>query len=100
MPHNPLLDTENYEEPRRAPKSEKRQRGAVVSVRFTPDELAALEARAQSAGMAVSTFLRSSALRPLAVQPSAGGSTISGSSGSDNQTLGFGRNTTRPVAIG
>jgi hypothetical protein len=64
MPIDPLLETDNYDEPRRAPKSEKRQRGAVVSVRFTPDELAAVEERAERAGVPISTFLRDTALTP------------------------------------
>jgi hypothetical protein len=42
--------------------SEKRQRGAIVSVRFTADELAQVEKRAHAAGMTISGFMREQAL--------------------------------------
>ncbi len=42
--------------------SEKRQRGAPVSVRFLPDERAAVEANARSAGLSVAALLRAAAL--------------------------------------
>jgi hypothetical protein len=42
--------------------SEKRQRGAPVSVRFLPDERAAVEANARSVGLSVAAFLRAAAL--------------------------------------
>lgn len=41
-------------------KSERRQRGVLVSVRFTPDELAVVQERAD--GRPVSTYLRELAL--------------------------------------
>jgi hypothetical protein len=47
-------------EPKR--KSERRQRGALVSVRFTPDELAVVQAHAAEAGTSVSGYLRDIAL--------------------------------------
>lgn len=61
-----LLNADNYEAPRRAPKSEKRQRASVVSVRLTPEELHVVEERAEAAGVAVSTYMRLAALRPPA----------------------------------
>jgi hypothetical protein len=42
--------------------SEKRQRGAPVSVRFLPDERGAVEANARSVGLSVAGFLRAAAL--------------------------------------
>jgi hypothetical protein len=42
--------------------SEKRQRSAPVSVRFLPDERAAVEANARSVGLSVAGFLRAAAL--------------------------------------
>jgi hypothetical protein len=42
--------------------SEKRQRSAPVSVRFLPDERAAVEANARSVGLTVAGFLRAAAL--------------------------------------
>jgi predicted DNA binding CopG/RHH family protein len=50
-------------EPERKRKSERRQRGAMVSVRFSPDELTAVQAHATKAGMSVSGYLRSLALQ-------------------------------------
>ncbi len=49
-------------EPERKRKSERRQRGAMVSVRFSPDELAAVQEHAAGAGMSVSGYLRNLAL--------------------------------------
>lgn len=46
----------------RAPKSEKRQRSAVISVRVTPEELAIIEAAAHRRGLLISTYLREQAL--------------------------------------
>ena len=43
-------------------KSERRQRGAMVSVRFSPDELASVQAHAAEAGASVSGYLRNLAL--------------------------------------
>lgn len=59
-----LNDPAEWEEPQRAPrkKSERRQRGAVVSVRFTPDELADLQRRAEVAGLSMSAYLRRCAI--------------------------------------
>ena len=47
-------------EPVKPRKSEQRQRSAMVSVRFTPDEVAVVQERA--GGMPVSTYLRELAL--------------------------------------
>jgi hypothetical protein len=41
-------------EPERKRKSERRQRGAMVSVRFSPDELTSVQEHAAEAGMSVS----------------------------------------------
>jgi hypothetical protein len=49
-------------EPKRKRKSERRQRGALVSVRFTPDELASVQEHAAEAGTSVSGYLRNLAL--------------------------------------
>src|SRR6266487_533022 len=49
-------------EPERKRKSERRQRGAMVSVRFSPDELASVQAHAVEAGTSVSGYLRNPAL--------------------------------------
>jgi uncharacterized protein (DUF1778 family) len=49
-------------EPKRKRKSERRQRGALVSVRFTPEELALVQAHAAEAGTSVSGYLRNLAL--------------------------------------
>jgi hypothetical protein len=48
--------------PERKQKSERRQRGAMVSVRFSPDELAVVQAHAAEADMSVSGYLRNLAL--------------------------------------
>jgi len=42
--------------------SERRQRGAPVSVRFLPDERAAVEEKAREVGLTLASFLRSSVL--------------------------------------
>ena len=44
------------------PKSEKRQRGVVVSVRLTGAELAEIQAAAHARGYLISTYLREIAL--------------------------------------
>jgi hypothetical protein len=49
-------------EPQRKRKSERRQRGAMVSVRFSPDELVFVQEHAAEAGTSVSGYLRSLAL--------------------------------------
>ena len=48
--------------PQRLRKSEQRQRGAMVSVRFTEDELVAVQAHAAERGLSVSGYLRGVAL--------------------------------------
>jgi hypothetical protein len=55
-------EPDQAEKPRRGSKSERRQRGAMVSVRLTPDELAAIQAHASRAGTSVSGYLRNLAL--------------------------------------
>lgn len=50
-------------EPERKRKSERRQRGAMVSVRFSPDELASVQEHAAEAGMSVSGYVRDLALK-------------------------------------
>ena len=49
-------------EPGRKRKSERRQRGAMVSVRFSSDELASVQEHAAEAGTSVSGYLRGLAL--------------------------------------
>jgi hypothetical protein len=49
-------------EPGRKRKSERRQRHAMVSVRFSPDELASVQEHAAEAGTSVSGYLRNLAL--------------------------------------
>jgi hypothetical protein len=51
-------------EPEHKRKSERRQRGAMVSVRFSPDELTTVQEHAAEAGMSVSGYLRNLALTP------------------------------------
>jgi hypothetical protein len=48
--------------PARRSGSERRQRGAPVSVRFLPDERATLEERAREVGLTVASFLRACSL--------------------------------------
>lgn len=55
--------------PERKPKSERRQRSAMVSVRFSPEEIAAVEARATEAGVPVSGFIRDLAIEPAKTAP-------------------------------
>lgn len=62
MRDDPSAWGEPVAEPARRRKSERRQRGAMVSVRFSPDELAIVQAHAVEAGMPVSGYLRSLAL--------------------------------------
>jgi hypothetical protein len=50
-------------------KSEQRQRALVISVRFSPSELAAVQERAHMRGQSVSTFLRSTALSQHVSEP-------------------------------
>jgi len=50
------------QEPASKRKSERRQRGAMVSVRFLPDELEAVQAQAAAAGESVSGYLRNLAV--------------------------------------
>jgi hypothetical protein len=61
--------------PERKRKSERRQRGALVSVRFTPDELASVQEHAAEAGTSVSGYLRNLALT-AARQPIVTGSWV------------------------
>ena len=71
-------------------KSERRQRGAMVSVRFTPDELASVQAHATEARASVSGYLRNLALaaarQPIVVVTWAGGTSIN-ASGTDQRFL-------------
>lgn len=64
-------------EPGRKRKSERRQRGAMVSVRFSPEELASVQAHAAEAGATVSGYLRDLALaaakQPVVIVTWAGG---------------------------
>jgi hypothetical protein len=71
-------EAEPEPEPARKPKSERRQRGALVSVRFTPDELAVVQAHAAEAGTSVSGYLRDVALE-IARRPAVTGTWFLGS---------------------
>jgi hypothetical protein len=70
-------------EPERKRKSERRQRGAMVSVRFSPDELASVQEHAAEAGTSVSGYLRNLALtasrRPIVIIGRAGAATVNAS---------------------
>jgi hypothetical protein len=80
-------DTEAWGDPVPEPelkrKSERRQRGAMVSVRFTPDELASVQAHAVEAGTSVSGYLRNLALatasQPIVTVMWVSGATINAS---------------------
>jgi hypothetical protein len=67
-------------EPERKRKSERRQRGALVSVRFSPDELASVQAHAAEAGNSVSGYIRNLALaaaqQPIVTMTWVGATTI------------------------
>ncbi len=58
-----LDDPQEWDEPRRAAKSEKRQRSAVVSVRMSEEELAIVQDRAHAAGQTLGAYMRDLALR-------------------------------------
>jgi predicted DNA binding CopG/RHH family protein len=77
-------------EPERKRKSEHRQRGAMVSVRLSPDELASVQAHAAEAGSTVSGYLRDLALaaarQPVVIVTWAGGASIN-SSATDQRFL-------------
>lgn len=70
-------------EPERKRKSERRQRGAMVSVRFSPDELTSVQEHAAEAGMSVSGYLRNLALaaarQPVVIVGWVGATTINAS---------------------
>jgi hypothetical protein len=70
-------------EPERKRKSERRQRGAMVSVRFSPDELASVQVHAAEAGISVSGYLRNLALaaarQPIVIVGWVGATTINAS---------------------
>ena len=60
-----LEDDSEWETPSRTrkPKSEQRQRGAMVSVRFTQAELERVQRAAAERGLSVAAFMREHALR-------------------------------------
>lgn len=58
-----INDPAEWGTPQRGRKSEKRQRGAVISVRMTEAELQAVQEKAARSGQTVGTFMRQSALR-------------------------------------
>ena len=70
-------------EPGRKRKSERRQRGAMVSVRFSPEELASVQEHAVEAGISVSGYLRNLALtaarQPIVIVGWVGATTINAS---------------------
>lgn len=65
---NMLDDVDAWDVPKRSSrkKSERRQRGAMVSVRLTPDELNQLQAAAKERGLTVAAFIRERAVRSTA----------------------------------
>jgi hypothetical protein len=75
-------------EPKRKRKSERRQRGAMVSVRFSPDELTSVQEHATEAGMSVSGYLRNLALaaarQPVVTGVWVGGATFNTSATAEN----------------
>ena len=94
MRDDPEAWGEPVAEPERKRKSERRQRGSMVSVRFLPDELATVQAHAAEAGMSVSGYLRSLALdtarQPVVtatVVPWATVTTVNASLGKDLQVI-------------
>lgn len=62
---NALEDESEWETPSRPrkPKSEQRQRGAMVSVRLTPAELETVQRAAGERGLSVAAFMREHALQ-------------------------------------
>lgn len=62
MQDDPQAWGEPTDKPLAKRKSERRQRGALVSVRFSPDELASVQAHAAEVGTSVSGYLRDLAL--------------------------------------
>lgn len=66
-----LGDDSAWEQPDPGPrkKSERRQRGAMVSVRLTPDELEMLQAASGRQGVSMAAYMRDRALRDLNTQP-------------------------------
>jgi hypothetical protein len=57
-----INDPSQWDQPKRAPRSEKRRRDAVVSVRMTQEELEAVQLRASLGHQTVGTFIREAAL--------------------------------------
>jgi hypothetical protein len=57
-----INDPAEWGTPQRGRKSEKRQRGAVVSVRMTEEELLKVQERAARSGQTVGAFMREAAL--------------------------------------
>lgn len=78
-------------EPERKRKSERRQRGAMVSVRFSPEELASVQEHAADAGTSVSGYLRNLALsaarRPIVIMGWTVGPAIINASATDERFL-------------
>ena len=64
-------DETEWEEPRKSQrkKSERRQRGAMVSVRLTPAELEEIQLCATAAGLSVGAYMRQQALLHRAPLP-------------------------------
>ena len=78
-------------EPERKRKSERRQRAAMVSVRFSPDELASVQEHAAEAGMSLSGYLRNLALaaarQPIVIVAAWVGTTTINASATDERLL-------------
>jgi predicted DNA binding CopG/RHH family protein len=63
-----MADPSEWGEPireSRPPRSEKRQRAAMISIRLTADELSAVQAQATARGLSVSGYVRDAALRTV-----------------------------------
>jgi hypothetical protein len=63
-----LGDPDAWDVPEAAParkKSERRQRGAMVSVRMNPEELALVQAAAERKGLSVSAYVRERAVNSV-----------------------------------
>jgi len=61
-------EDEEWGEPERAPSSERRRLVSMVSVRFSPEEVAAVRAAAAVQGESVSNFIRQASLERSGVR--------------------------------
>jgi hypothetical protein len=66
-------DPEEWGEPQRSPKSQRRRLAAMISVRFSPEEEQAVRRAAQQMGRSVSNFIRQAALKAAGYREHAAG---------------------------